>query len=151
MTCYSHNGKDLYCNKPAAGTCWTTGGWCPPDFGGDDEILPDEGVCSPPISNIITAPMAVLSVYSVCAYLCLFLCFFLFLCSCPCPCQCLCMCFCLVCVRARKLALVSVLFVVGYAWLRGGVLAVIPNSRESATSKVCGAISPLRLNDERLH
>ena len=44
VTCYSHNGKDLYCKKPAAGTCWTTGGWCPPDFGGDDEILPTEGI-----------------------------------------------------------------------------------------------------------
>eukprot|EP00802_Teleaulax_amphioxeia_P025132 Tamp_25938.p2 GENE.Tamp_25938~~Tamp_25938.p2 ORF type:complete len:115 (-),score=30.73 Tamp_25938:505-849(-) len=44
VTCYSHNGKDLYCNKPPAGKCFTTGGWCPPDFGGDDEILPDEGI-----------------------------------------------------------------------------------------------------------
>lgn len=44
VTCYSHNGKDLYCNKPAAGSCFTTGGWCPPDFGGDDEVLPTEGV-----------------------------------------------------------------------------------------------------------
>ena len=49
VTCYSHNGKDLYCNKPAKGTCWTTGGWCPPDFGGDDEVLPDVGVRPSPI------------------------------------------------------------------------------------------------------
>jgi hypothetical protein len=48
VTCYSHNGKDLYCNKPPAGKCWTTGGWCPPDFGGDDEVLPTEGVRAPP-------------------------------------------------------------------------------------------------------
>ena len=48
VTCYSHNGKDLYCSKPVAGQCFTTGGWCPPDFGGDDEILPTEGVRAPP-------------------------------------------------------------------------------------------------------
>mmetsp|Transcript_37232 Transcript_37232/g.87876 ORF Transcript_37232/g.87876 Transcript_37232/m.87876 type:complete len:99 (-) Transcript_37232:47-343(-) len=43
VTCYSHNGVDLYCNKPKEGTCWTTGGYCP---GADehDEKLPTEGV-----------------------------------------------------------------------------------------------------------
>mmetsp|Transcript_15292 Transcript_15292/g.51429 ORF Transcript_15292/g.51429 Transcript_15292/m.51429 type:complete len:125 (-) Transcript_15292:94-468(-) len=43
VTCYSHNGKDLYCNKPAQGTCWTTGGWCPP-ADENDEILSTQGV-----------------------------------------------------------------------------------------------------------
>mmetsp|Transcript_8310 Transcript_8310/g.18901 ORF Transcript_8310/g.18901 Transcript_8310/m.18901 type:complete len:134 (-) Transcript_8310:104-505(-) len=43
VTCYSHNGKDLYCNKPAEGTCWTTGGWCPP-ADENDEILSKQGV-----------------------------------------------------------------------------------------------------------
>ena len=56
VTCYSHNGKDLYCNKPEAGTCWTTGGWCPPDFGGDDEILPTEGVSAPSLHPVTRIP-----------------------------------------------------------------------------------------------
>mmetsp|Transcript_40184 Transcript_40184/g.62756 ORF Transcript_40184/g.62756 Transcript_40184/m.62756 type:complete len:96 (-) Transcript_40184:175-462(-) len=43
VTCYSHNGNDLYCNKPPEGECWTTGGWCPPPDA-NDEILPSEGV-----------------------------------------------------------------------------------------------------------
>eukprot|EP00287_Rhodomonas_sp_CCMP768_P004800 CAMPEP_0196729870 /NCGR_PEP_ID=MMETSP1091-20130531/10099_1 /TAXON_ID=302021 /ORGANISM="Rhodomonas sp., Strain CCMP768" /LENGTH=97 /DNA_ID=CAMNT_0042072793 /DNA_START=13 /DNA_END=306 /DNA_ORIENTATION=- len=43
VTCYSHNGVDLYCNKPDPGTCWTTGGYCPP-VNDNDEILPTEGV-----------------------------------------------------------------------------------------------------------
>mmetsp|Transcript_15442 Transcript_15442/g.35903 ORF Transcript_15442/g.35903 Transcript_15442/m.35903 type:complete len:86 (+) Transcript_15442:29-286(+) len=43
VTCYSHNGTDVYCKKPDPGKCWTTGGWCPP-ADANDEILPTEGV-----------------------------------------------------------------------------------------------------------
>jgi len=64
VTCYSHNGKDLYCSKPAAGQCFTTGGWCPPDFGGDDEILPTEGVRAPPNPALVCVRARVL--VSVC-------------------------------------------------------------------------------------
>ena len=34
----------VWCNKPPAGKCWTTGGWSPPHLGGDDQVLGTEGV-----------------------------------------------------------------------------------------------------------
>ena len=34
----------VWCNKPPAGKCWTTGASSPPDLGGDDQVLGTEGV-----------------------------------------------------------------------------------------------------------
>jgi hypothetical protein len=34
----------VWCNKPPAGKCWTTGGWSFPHLGGDSQVLGTEGV-----------------------------------------------------------------------------------------------------------
>ena len=34
----------VWCSKPPAGKCWTTGASSPPDLGGDDQVLGTEGV-----------------------------------------------------------------------------------------------------------
>ena len=38
----------VWCNKPPAGKCWTTGASSPPDLGGDDQVHRTEGVRAPP-------------------------------------------------------------------------------------------------------
>ena len=38
----------VWCNKPPAGKCWTTGASSPSDLGGDDQVHRTEGVRAPP-------------------------------------------------------------------------------------------------------
>jgi len=105
----------VWCNKPPAGKCWTTGGWSPPHLGGDDQVLGTEGVprTCPARLSVDSAymrwthkqclavttrftPISICMQRIWCANGCVCLC----LCVCVCVCAlCVCVCVC-VCVTA---------------------------------------------------
>ena len=56
--CVCVRGACVWCNKPPAGKCWTTGGWSPSHLGGDGQLLGTEGVprtCPAPPAFLSTA------------------------------------------------------------------------------------------------
>ena len=116
----------VWCNKPPAGKCWTTGGWSPPHLGADDQVLPTEGVprtCPARLSvdsaymrwthkqwlavttrfTPISICMQRIRCAKGCVCLCLCLCVCVSVCVCVCVFVCMCVCVCVsvcVCVTA---------------------------------------------------
>ena len=109
----------VWCNKPPAGKCWTTGGWSPPHLGADDQVLPTEGVprTCPARLSVDSAymrwthkqclavttrftPISICIQRIRCANGCVCLCL------CLCLCLCVCVCVCVLCQVRTLLAVV---------------------------------------------
>ncbi len=103
----------VWCNKPPAGKCWTTGGWSPPHLGGDDQVLGTEGVprtCPARLSVdsaymrwthkqclVVTTHFTLISICMQrirCAKGCVCVCVCVCVCLCVCWCVCVCLCVC---------------------------------------------------------
>jgi hypothetical protein len=112
----------VWCNKPPAGKCWTTGGWSPPHLGADDQVLPTEGVprTCPTRLSVDSAymrwthkqclamttrftPISICMHRIRCAKGCVCLCLCLCVCLSLCVCLCVCVFVCLsVCDSGRR-------------------------------------------------